>query len=116
MLFETSQDCCPVEIVLEQFNLSRIGQVVTSRIEGEDIHARLHYHIHILIQSLLRGQLPAPWEVIVELAVLHNLVSVLLAVCEFPLDIVQIASMGHILDPASGLRSPFDVMILGVEA
>ena len=110
MLLEATQNCCPIEIILEQINLSLVRQIVAPRIKAIDIYAWRRYLVQVLIQTLLSGELAAIREMIVKLIPLQLLVNILTAIRILPLDIEKMATMPSILDPAlhlSGTSQPF---------
>ena len=80
MLLEATQNCCPIEIILEQINLSLVRQIVAPRIKAIDIYAWRRDLVQVLIQTLLSGELAAIREMIVKLIPLQLLVNILTAI------------------------------------
>ena len=104
-----------MKIVLKELNLSRIWQIIAPRVERENVNTWLHDAIQILIESLFRRKFATPRKMVIELTILHNFISLLLTVWEFPLHVEETAAMGYILHPASSYCSPLDIQISWVE-
>ena len=72
--------------------------------------------MQVLIETLLRCQLPTVGEVVVELVAFEHFVSILVfCVRVFPLHVEKMATMAGVLHPASGEGRPFEPLILGTE-
>lgn len=112
VFLQATQDRGPVEIVLEKVDLSLIREIVAARVETVDVDTRESDVVQILVEALLRGELSAVWEVVIELVASEHLVDVLIAIRELPLDVEQVAPMAGVLDPAECLGRPLYEFVL----
>jgi len=55
-----------IEVVLEEIDLSAIGQIVAPGVEVVDIDAGRHHVLQILVQALLRCEFSTGREMVVE--------------------------------------------------
>lgn len=73
--------------------------------------------MQILVQTLLRGQFAAVWEVVIKLVAAKVFVDILIAaVRKLPLNIEKIKTVARVFHPAQCLCSSFYELVLGSEA
>ena len=76
MLFETTKNGCTIEIILEQFYLTRIGQIIASGVKVVYVYSRQRDILQVSIEALFGRQLSAIRKVIVKLIVIQKFVDI----------------------------------------